>query len=186
MNSEQQKQAIEWAIERLELCQDQAFQSCECEECQQCGKMPDECTGTDCAKTCQCSSCDHCGNEAAITELRALLDAPVECRCKRYGKDNPHWPCPVHAAPAAQPHGEPVALFESVIRKNPQAYLTEPVYQVTESEVREFVRLLAEQPAPAAAVTECGACPGCTNGCRVDRESPPAPTAYDGFDNGVD
>ena len=43
-----------------------------------------------------------------------------------------------------------------------------------------------ERPAPAAAVTECGACPGCTNGCRVDRESPPAPTAYDGFDNGVD
>lgn len=44
-----------------------------------------------------------------IAELRALLDAPVECRCKRYGKDNPHWPCPVHAAPAAQYQGEPVA-----------------------------------------------------------------------------
>lgn len=114
MNSEQQKQAIEWAIERLELCQDQAFQSCECEECQQCGKMPDECTGTDCAKTCQCSSCDHCGNEAAITELRALLDAPVECRCKRYGKDNPHWPCPVHAAPGAQPHGDLLARFPEI------------------------------------------------------------------------
>ena len=114
MNSEQQKQAIEWAIERLELCQDQASQSCECEECQQCGKMPDECTGTDCAKTCQCSSCDHCGNEAAITELRALLDAPVECRCKRYGKDNPHWPCPVHAAPGAQPHGDLLARFPEI------------------------------------------------------------------------
>lgn len=44
-----------------------------------------------------------------VKKLRALLDAPVECRCKRYGKDNPHWPCPVHAAPAAQPQGEPVA-----------------------------------------------------------------------------
>ena len=38
-----------------------------------------------------------------VKKLRALLDAPVECRCKRYGKDNPHWPCPAHAAPAAQP-----------------------------------------------------------------------------------
>jgi len=46
---------------------------------------------------------------ARVKELRALLDAPVECRCKRYGKGNPHWPCPVHAAPAAQPQGEPVA-----------------------------------------------------------------------------
>lgn len=79
MNNQQQKQAIEWAIERLELCQEQAFQSCECEECQQCGKMPDECTGTDCAKTCQCSTCDHCGNEAAIAELRTILANQPPC-----------------------------------------------------------------------------------------------------------
>lgn len=45
-------------------------------------------------------------------ELRALLDKPAECRCKRYGKDNPHWPCPVHAEPAAQHQGEPVAQSE--------------------------------------------------------------------------
>lgn len=70
------QRTIEWAIERLEICQDQAFQSCECEECQQCGKMPDECSGTECAKTCQCSTCDHCSNELVLAELRSLLAAP--------------------------------------------------------------------------------------------------------------
>ena len=55
---------------------------------------------------------------------------------------------------AAQPQGDPVVLFESVIGKNPQAFLTEPVYQVTESEVLEFARLLAEQPAPVAVVID--------------------------------
>lgn len=38
-------------------------------------------------------------------DLCALLDNPSECRCKRYGKDNPHWPCPVHSEPAAQHQG---------------------------------------------------------------------------------
>lgn len=52
---------------------------------------------------------DETVRRRAITELRALLDKPDECRCKRYGKDNPHWPCPVHAEPAAQHQGEPVA-----------------------------------------------------------------------------
>lgn len=37
---------------------------------------------------------------------------------------------------------DPVALFESIIGKDPQAFLREPVYQVTESEVREFARSL--------------------------------------------
>lgn len=48
--------------------------------------------------------CQECGigYSDAWGELRALLDTPSECRCKRYGKDNPHWPCPVHAEPAAQ------------------------------------------------------------------------------------
>lgn len=46
---------------------------------------------------------------ADANKVHALLDAPVECRCKRYGKDNPHWPCPVHPVIAAQPQGEPVA-----------------------------------------------------------------------------
>ncbi|HAL2109950.1 TPA: hypothetical protein H5X26_005042 [Escherichia coli] len=47
--------------------------------------------------------------DKVLAELRALLDAPAECRCERYGKGNPHWPCPVHAAPSAQPKGEPGA-----------------------------------------------------------------------------
>ena len=50
-------------------------------------------------------------------ELRALLDNPSECRCKRYGKDNPNWPCPVHAEPAAQHQGEPAVLMELVENK---------------------------------------------------------------------
>lgn len=74
--------AIEWAFERLEICQDQAFQSCECEECEQCGKMPDECSGTECAMTCQCSTCDHCSNALAMAELRALLDAPASAKAE--------------------------------------------------------------------------------------------------------
>lgn len=69
--------AIQFAIERLDDCQNQAFQSCECEECEQCGEMPDKCSGTECAKTCQCITCDHCSNKAATEELRALLDKPV-------------------------------------------------------------------------------------------------------------
>jgi len=35
---------------------------------------------------------------------------------------------------------DPVQLFETVIGKDPEAFLKEPVYQVTESEVREFAR----------------------------------------------
>lgn len=47
-----------------------------------------------------------------LAEMRAILDKPDECRCKRYGKYNPHWPCPVHAEPAAQHQGEPVEQSE--------------------------------------------------------------------------
>lgn len=47
--------------------------------------------------------------DSHVTKLRAILDKPDECRCKRYGKDNPHWPCPVHAEPSAQHQGDPVA-----------------------------------------------------------------------------
>lgn len=47
--------------------------------------------------------------QPALNELHALLDKPDECRCKRYGKDNPHWPCPVQAQPAAQHQPAPVA-----------------------------------------------------------------------------
>lgn len=51
------------------------------------------------------SNYDEC--RKAVDELRALLDKPDECRCKRYGKDNPHWPCPVHAEPAAKHQSVP-------------------------------------------------------------------------------
>lgn len=52
---------------------------------------------------------DTCG-VLAFVEKDAPVAAPdaPECRCKRYGKDNPHWPCPVHSAVAEQHQGEPV------------------------------------------------------------------------------
>jgi hypothetical protein len=64
-------------MECLERCQDQAFQSCECEQCQECGLMPDECSGTECARTCQCSTCEHCQNKDSIEALRSVLAAPM-------------------------------------------------------------------------------------------------------------
>lgn len=72
-----ERELLESAVECLERCQDQAFQSCECEQCLECGEMPDGCSGTECAKTCQCSTCEHCCNEQAIKELRAILDKPA-------------------------------------------------------------------------------------------------------------
>lgn len=44
---------------------------------------------------------------------------------------------------------DPIALFESVISKNPQAFLSEndPVYQITSSEVREFAHRLVANAA---------------------------------------
>lgn len=39
------------------------------------------------------------------SDLNELLHSATTCRCKRYGKGNPHWPCPAHPAPAAQPQG---------------------------------------------------------------------------------
>ncbi|WLD64721.1 hypothetical protein [Pseudomonas sp. OVF7] len=53
-----------------------------------------------------------------LDEVRALLDEPSECRCKRYGKGNPHWPCPVHPVkPSDQHQGVPVVLMELVENK---------------------------------------------------------------------
>lgn len=120
------RRALELAFERLEICQDQAFQSCECEECKQCGQMPDECSGTDCAKTCQCSTCDHCSNALAMTELRALLDAPAYpnrlchidytahpyiCWCLKWDEEAQRR-FDEHQAKAAQPQGEPVVWLD--------------------------------------------------------------------------
>lgn len=54
--------------------------------------------------------------ERGLPELRALLAAPDT------------------------EHQDPIALFEAIIGKDPEAFLREPVYQVTESEVREFAQ----------------------------------------------
>lgn len=67
------RHSIEFARDCLVICQDQAFQSCECESCRECGLMPDQCTGTDCAKTCQCTTCEHCMNKDSIDSLSAIL-----------------------------------------------------------------------------------------------------------------
>lgn len=57
---------------------------------------------------------------------------------------------------------DPIKLLESVIGKNPEAFLYQPVYQVTESEVREFARLLAapvvERQDPVYQVRSHGSC----------------------------
>ena len=89
---------------------------------------------------------------AATEELRALLDKPAECRCKRYGKDNPHWPCPVHAEPAAQHQGEPVAWVT-------QCHLSGLIEQAEPNEKATNLQcwsdafpVFREQPAPVAVV----------------------------------
>ena len=40
------------------------------------------------------------------SDLNELLHSPNACRCRRFGKDNPHWPCPVHSA-----QGDPTAAM---------------------------------------------------------------------------
>ena len=133
--------SLEAARDCLVICQDQAFQSCECESCPQCGLMPDECTGTECSKTCQCTTCEHCMNKDSIDSLTTLLARPVP---------QPHpepiaWMVgtafwwtkeeaerdaaetglqivglgPMTSIAPAQHQGEPVAL---PARKNPSAY----------------------------------------------------------------
>ena len=131
------RRAVEWAFERLEICQDQAFQSCECEECEQCGKMPDECSGTDCAKTCQCSTCDHCSNALAMTELRALLDVSLTDEGEK---------------PAIQPQGEPVYQVCNGIDGWIDVDLLRYTACSLDPEEYEVRTLYAEHPAPVAAV----------------------------------
>ena len=43
--------------------------------------------------------------ELALDLRRQLTEAEISlagCRCVRYGEGNPHWPCPLHSAPAQQ------------------------------------------------------------------------------------
>lgn len=89
-----------------------------------------------------------------VKELRAILDRPVECLCRRYGKDNPHWPCPIHSQPSAQHQGEPVELDERVLydawRGSNLGYVR-PFNKYEWSAWKARARI-AEQPAPVAVV----------------------------------
>lgn len=81
-------------------------------------------------------------------KMRALLDEPDECRCKRYGKDNPHWPCPVHAEPAAQHQDEPVAIVD----ETDDGLFIEFVYGEDGNPLKRGDKLYTEQPAPVSAL----------------------------------
>lgn len=99
-----------------------------------------------------------------LEELRAILDKPAECRCKRYGKDNPHWPCPVHAKPAVQHQGEPVAWVECspAWLKAGGDCATAPRICVGRDGISHLhpAHSSAEQPAPVADHAQCEECKG--------------------------
>ena len=78
------------------------------------------------------------------SELRALLDKQAECRCKRYGKDNPHWPCPVHAEPAAQHQGVPPLI--ATLHENGELITA----QATIAQQAKLIELLKGQGEPVA------------------------------------
>lgn len=73
---------------------------------------------------------------AAMEELRALLDNQADCRCKRYGKDNPHWPCPVHAEPGAQHQSVPPLI--ATLHENGELIAT----QATIAQQAKLIELL--------------------------------------------
>lgn len=87
------------------------------------------------------------------SDLNILLNSPTdssECRCRRFGKNNPHWPCHVH--PTAAPVVE---------RQEPVAWLNVATGHVTTSAVvvmdwddeKERVQsLYTSPPAPVAVV----------------------------------
>ena len=139
------RRTIQFALSQLEICQYQAFQDCECETCLECGKMPDECTGTECAKTCQCSTCEHCMNEWVMEELRALL-AKADGTLTDEG-----------TMPDVQQHGEPVAwqAFSPSIGPNGHWLFCSDQEEAENMKGRGFAirELYAEQPAPASQYT---------------------------------
>lgn len=74
--------SIEYAIEVLKRYRDGSDPDCTCDDCPQCGRLPAECSGTQCAQTCQCSECDHCRVLAAIDGLKGSPQetaAPETC-----------------------------------------------------------------------------------------------------------
>ena len=85
------------------------------------------------------------------SDLNELLHSPTACRCKRYGKGNPHWPCPVHASPAAQHQVEPT---EEMKEAGCQAYMDADgmigiMHRSSMGHAYQAMRAL-EQPAPVA------------------------------------
>lgn len=46
------------------------------------------------------------------SDMNEPLNSSAECRCRRFGKDNPHWPCPVHSV-RGDPHGPSAAMTEA-------------------------------------------------------------------------
>lgn len=67
-------------LDALEYCKEQLSRyvtmldpECTCEPCPECGKMPSECTGTECAQTCQCNECDHCHGVMAVAAASAAI-----------------------------------------------------------------------------------------------------------------
>ena len=104
-------------------------------------------------------ACFEAGFGITHDKLRALLDKPAECRCKRYGKDNPHWPCPVHAKPAAQRQGAPAVLMELVENKI-YGGMHIAKWDNPGGLKEGFHKLYAEQPAPVADQAQCEECKG--------------------------
>lgn len=87
------------------------------------------------------------------SDLNELLHSPTACRCKRYGKGNPHWPCPLHASPAAQHQVEPT---EEMKEAGCQAYMDADgmigiMHRSSMGHAYQAMRAL-EQPAPVAVV----------------------------------
>ena len=68
--------AAEHVIECLERYTTMMDPECTCGLCPECGKIPADCSGTECAKTCQCSPCDHCMATWAIAGLRDAMVTP--------------------------------------------------------------------------------------------------------------
>lgn len=57
------------------------------------------------------------------SDLNELLHSPAACRCRRFGKDNPHWPCPVHSAQADQSQGDQHGPTAAMTEAGCQAYM---------------------------------------------------------------
>jgi hypothetical protein len=67
---QQARTLLSWAKDVLEGAQDYyPLGDCECDECRECGKLPAECSKTECAASCSCSDCDGCRIKAVIKAI---------------------------------------------------------------------------------------------------------------------